>query len=774
MAIEVDYNGFTFTFPDGASDSEIYSFLEQNADQLASQYEPEEQLLDKPFYETQPEKKQDVVSEAFTNPTLDLSGQTVETQEGVTQYVEGYTTDGKIDPKSSRWKGMSSNAIIEARNQDVRDGVVGGHVIREGAAYDQNAQVAGVSRDQGIVDRQVELEQANPQLTKQELFDKANSDQKIDGAKNVAQAALMATPAGHGVWGMLGMGALAGAGDTALEVVADAAKGDRELLDSDNLVDIGEGALIGGALGGAAGALFKGAEKLIGALKKSPKVTEEISELAAKHGIELTPGQKVDSKLVKSIEGIVEDGVGGKSIANAKSDQLKKVEELAEKRRNDSRDSFVTTHVEQKDPDIQKAYKAVVEAESDDAIRAADASYEQLLQETTESALKAEKGYVSEMVNDEILKAAPEALASTRKKLGDVYNEAIKGLDAKYSEDVMTKHGEFVNIPTTNVDSVIKEVLSEEKRLGVLGNKTQRYLKGLADFHPENFQDLDLLKRNLNDKANSAYTKGDFGANKIFKKLSDAVKTDMDVVAKEVGGDTNLYKQADKDWSEFSKLSDSKMVKAIKNSEFGEDVWAGLRRGASKDSKVKKFTEVINQNPTAKKAMLVKFEDDAIHAARTEDGFSVRAYNKFLKDNLDALEHIDVPTHKRTEGLVKVLDIIGEGEQSLARAKSQGPLATIAAKLAPTVVGGSLGGMSGGWEGAAAGAIGGATARFGMANMGGLKALSAIASEKPFKLTEYLRSKKASKILIEISEANKDKVETLIDKLLKGFLVSED
>lgn len=665
MAIEVDYNGFTFEFPDETSDAEIYSFLEQNADSMASEYEepaPKEEPLQRPFYEmgagdgTKP-------SDAFTDPSLDLSGKTVESQEGVSHYVEGYTSEGKIDPRSSRWKGMNGNQIEQAQNQDIRDGVINGHVRREGPAYDMNAQVAGVSRDEGITERQVELEEKNPTLSKQELFEKADSEQKIDGLKTVGQAALMLTPAGHGLKGMTVMGALAGAGDEALEVVADAAKGNRDLLDTDNLLDVVEGGAYGGVLGGVFGGVVKGAEKLLDFAKGGKKVTQEVADLAEEYGIKLTPGQKVDSKTIKYLEDFTAEGFGGKSITKAREDQVKAAEEVAKKEAVRARDSLVDDFYA-KDPEVQ-----VLQKSRDD------------------------------------INVSGEELAAVDQRMSDIWNDASRKVD----EDGVILHA---------VPNAMKE------RSKTLGDAFQKSTREIAEAST-NFKTPDL----------------------------------------------DSHKMKTKDWEEFTELSDSKLIKSLSRKEFGEEVWSALRSGPSKDSKVEKFVKVINDSPDStkvKKAMTVKFSEDAVVAGNRSGEFVVGDYVKFLKDNNIALKHFNKETFARNQGLIKLMDVIAKGEKASA-ASASNPMMGLLSKFAPSVLGGAIGGTTGGWEGAAAGMAGGALGRYSMA-----KVLLPLIGKSPEKFSKVLEKKSIQSLLVQLAKAVGDKAKVIEDKLIKALIIELD
>lgn len=760
MAIEVDYNGFTFTFPDGTSDNEVYSFLEQNADSMASDYvepAPQEAPPPRPFYEMAPGDNTQP-SSAFTDPTLDLSGQTVETQEDVTQYVDGYTVDGKIDPRSTRWKGMSSNEIIEARNQDVRDGVIGGHVMRDGPAYDANAQVANVSRDKGIEDRQVELETTHPELSKQELFEKANSDQTIDGVKNVGQAALMLTPAGHGIRGMAAMGALTGAGDEALEVIADSAKGNRDLLDTDNALDIIESGLYGGTIGGVFGSVFKGIEKLIDFAKGGNKVTNEVAELAAEYGIKLTPGQKVDSKTLKHLEDITADGVGGGSITRTREDQVVKAQKIAEKEATLAKESLVDDFYK-KDPEVKLLKKGREDINT--PVEELDAIDNRLGTIWNDAVKKVDEDGV-------ILNAVPNALKERRGALSKAYEDSLKKLD----DDIIMTHGQQIETPIPRTNKMMGDIVTEEKRLGTLSKGVEKPVSGLSKFAPKSFSDMDLMKRSLNDKANTMFNKGEHGASKKFSGLSKAVKGDMDDLARQFGNNTSEYKAADRNWSDFAEMSDSSLIKSLKRKEFGEDVWKTLSSGAAKDSKVEKFVKVINDSTeatTVKKAMTVKFSEDAVAAGNKSGDFVVGDYVKFLKNNNNALKHFNKEVFNKNRGLIKLMDVIAKGEKATQAAANQGPWAGVLSKLAPSLVLGGIGGVSAGWETGLAGAVSGFGGRAAMA-----KVLLPAISKSPEKLAQALEKPTIKKLLIQLAKVTGESAKKLEDKLIKALIIELD
>lgn len=148
MAVEVSYNGFTFDFPEGTSDNEIYQFLEANAASMMEEYKephqeeptPEDKLLPKPFYEMSQGEGTNP-SYAFTNPNVDLSGSTVETQDGVNYYVEDsrgrtdgsqqdtanyeqrYKEDGKIDHSNPYWSQFgNAKEVIAQMELDKENG----------------------------------------------------------------------------------------------------------------------------------------------------------------------------------------------------------------------------------------------------------------------------------------------------------------------------------------------------------------------------------------------------------------------------------------------------------------------------------------------------------------------------------------------------------------------------------------------------------------------------------------------------------------------------
>lgn len=238
----------------------------------------------------------------FSNPEIDLSGNNVIKQRDVTLVGEdgvktssegvreGYKPDGTLDPKSNRWKGKgySANDIIRIKNEEIEAGLVDGYKMREGPSYDQTAQVADVSRDQELVTRQKELENKNPQLSKGEIFEKAKSDQLVDGLSTTAQAALMLTPVGHGIRAGAGLGALAGGASSIVDTGAEAIKGNKEFLSSDTVWDAAKGAALGATVGAGANSIphlikfGKGYTKGMGELVKDGEKAKKASDKAKK------------------------------------------------------------------------------------------------------------------------------------------------------------------------------------------------------------------------------------------------------------------------------------------------------------------------------------------------------------------------------------------------------------------------------------------------------------------------------------------------------------
>lgn len=709
-----------------------------------------------------------------------------------TRVVSAYNVDGTYNPKSPYWKGMTGPQMDRQRQSDRNSGLIpeeGAEGVPTKLELTQLENVRKkVAKDPKFKNRSVS------EINKETLLRYAEEK----GENSVTALSWMTGPAKLGVMALAKWGGMEGA---LTELVGELSRSNAELVGAnpeyakhlpggdteegrvsnldtktnllESAINVAEGGAVGGVAGGLFGLVAKPIQKIYQAVSGSKPITKEVAELAEDYGIKLTPGQKVDSKTVKHVEDLLSDGFGGKSIINTREAQVETVEKLVKSKAGDAESSFAVHHAEEIHPQSKKALEAIEEAKKGgdiDEIRAAEASYKNLTDDLISQAKHSDGHYTSKAINDEILEAVPRALEDKRVNLSDAYEKALKGLD----DDVIRTYGQKVDIPTPKSTKGMKEVLEEESRLGPLSRGVEKPVKGIADFEPKSFKDMDLMKRSLSDKSKTAFNKGDHAASKKFSGLSDAVKSDMDDFAKTVGGKTDAYKALDKGWSDYSELKNSPLMKSITRKEFGEDVWNTLSSGAAKDSKVEKFVHLINEskNPEGvRKAMYAKFNQDAMKASYSSGDFSVHNYLKFLKENNNALRHINAKSHVTNKGLIRVLEKVAEGQKSTAKMANQNNLLGIMSRFGPAVLGGVSGYESGGAEGALKGMAAGASARY--LGTVALKALTSL-MKSPDLLTKFLNKPSIQKMLAKLPSLKSEAAEELCDKILKALIVGAE
>lgn len=244
----------------------------------------DEDLLPQPFYLTQPDKPvEEKPSEAFTNPGIDLSGKTVETQEGVSYYVEDSRgrTDGTVEDTANYEQRYKEDGAINHGNPYWSQFGNGREVAKQmeldkengttfPSSYVNVGETQSGGETEGVQSQEVSNEAGKETATNQitNIFKDLSKDPKWSGksdeeiweaaklkyAEDAGETAFMALtlPAGLGkgiLSTALKSAALLGGEEAVGEVAKVAAGGDVDLIDSAK--EVGKGAAVGAALGGA-------------------------------------------------------------------------------------------------------------------------------------------------------------------------------------------------------------------------------------------------------------------------------------------------------------------------------------------------------------------------------------------------------------------------------------------------------------------------------------------------------------------------------------------
>lgn len=705
--INVTANGKNFTFPAGTSQEDIGVAIDSY---FAGQATPTD-TIETPEAPQEPVVQSQVTQEQVVQEPI--------TQEPVIEEnTSGYTPEGKIDPKSTRWKGMSSLQIIDARNKDVEAGVIPGQIMSDRPTTAVNAQVAGVDPETVIQRNAEALRAKRPELSPQEAYDIERAKLTREGVEY--GFAGLTLPVG-GVFGTglkafgktlaIG-GGLAGGQELLGQATEAGMMGNTDAL---NAAKVGEQALIGLAFTGGIGALGEGLRAMSNVMnRKLSNVAQKIDSEKLRTVQEMNkltatrPGEEAldvrftaeqllpDSKLVKTLA-FVRDQSPVASMTNFVSRSGRSMLEKQSRAGADIAERVVQDSRKAATDSIGGA-RNVIESQNtpDPLARLSGDAGDVLYKKATPKAETA----------TEFLSEAPGLyIKNTKEKARAMYEKQLGTLN-----DMLASSGKAGNLPATETkslaDSIIKDV--EGRRRLALGPNAKSHIntvRELTKSTPRDFNDYNRLKVDLNELARNASAKGDYQASNMYKDLAQTVKADAQRYADDMGADVGtLWKEADREWAKYSGLAGDKFNKRLANDQFDATTVNKIINGDAAPEKVSKIIDEMRSTgndelvPGFQQSLKSKIVDNAYKSAtdKATADFNFGMFGKTLRKNADTMKAAFKDSPEIADGMRAIGDVFDTMRSADINRQPFGELKTMAKQVAGGFVSaGTTGGFIG-------------------------------------------------------------------------------